>query len=273
MERGHRGNHAGDADRRTDQSGPEAPQRLVVTPIADHLIGPAGPVLRTLLAGAALMLLIACANVAGLQVSRAARRERAFAIRAALGASGRRLAIQVLAESALITARRPCRRGGRRLRDHARAPVAGARRRPAARPGRAPRHPRPRLRGRGHLRDGGVVGAVADPRRPSGRRRDGARAELTADPGSARAPDPARHRRRPDRRRPHAADRHRALPPHRARAGSHRARLRPGPAARLRRLSGRPTTWRAGTPSTTRCCAACRPRRTSSRPARCCCVR
>ena len=84
--------------------GPEAPERLVVTPIADHLIGPAGPVLRTLLAGAALMLLIACANVAGLQVSRAARRERAFAVRAALGASGGRLALQVLAESALITA-------------------------------------------------------------------------------------------------------------------------------------------------------------------------
>ena len=89
------------ADRK---DGPEAPERLVVTPIADHLIGPAGPVLRTLLAGAALMLLIACANVAGLQVSRAARRERAFAIRSALGASGRRLAIQVLTESALITA-------------------------------------------------------------------------------------------------------------------------------------------------------------------------
>ena len=83
--------------------GPQAAQRLVVTPIASHLLGPAGPVLRTLLAGAVLMLLIACANVAGLQVSRAARRERALAIRSALGASSRRLAAQVACESALIT--------------------------------------------------------------------------------------------------------------------------------------------------------------------------
>jgi putative ABC transport system permease protein len=85
------------------QKGPQAAERLVVTPLASHLLGPAGPVLRTLLAGAILMLLIACANVAGLQVSRAARRERALAIRSALGASGRRLATQVACESALVT--------------------------------------------------------------------------------------------------------------------------------------------------------------------------
>ena len=59
--------------------------------------------LWTLLGGAALMLLVACANVAGLQVSRAARRERALAIRIALGARHGHLVRQSVAESVLIT--------------------------------------------------------------------------------------------------------------------------------------------------------------------------
>ena len=85
------------------EGGPEPPEQIVVQPIAAYLLGPAGPVLRTLLAGALLMLLIACANVAGLQVARAARHQRALAIQAALGASPRRLAALVLCESALLT--------------------------------------------------------------------------------------------------------------------------------------------------------------------------
>jgi putative ABC transport system permease protein len=94
-----------DVMRSADRAGGPAPaDRLVVTPIAAYLLGPAGPVLRTLTAGAVLMLLIACANVAGLQVTRAARRERALAIRAALGASSTRLALQVACESLLVTA-------------------------------------------------------------------------------------------------------------------------------------------------------------------------
>jgi putative ABC transport system permease protein len=61
--------------------GPEPPERLVVTPISEHLLGPAGPV----------------------QVSRAARRERGLAIRAALGASSHGLTFGVIVESALLT--------------------------------------------------------------------------------------------------------------------------------------------------------------------------
>lgn len=91
--------------RSRDREGrPEPPMQIVLQPIRDYLLGPAGPVLRVLLGGALLMLLIAAANVAGLQVSRASRHQRALAIRSALGASPRRLAAHVLAESAALTA-------------------------------------------------------------------------------------------------------------------------------------------------------------------------
>lgn len=90
--------------RTTDpQGGPEPPSEAVVTPIATYLLGPAQPVLMTLLGGAALMLLIVCANVAGLQVSRATSRQRMLAIRAALGASNARLVGHTLIESVLLT--------------------------------------------------------------------------------------------------------------------------------------------------------------------------
>jgi len=86
------------------RGGPEPPQSLVATPIADYLLGPAGPVLRTLLGGAALMLLIACVTVAGLHVTRALREQKVLAVRAALGASIGRLAAEVLIESVITTA-------------------------------------------------------------------------------------------------------------------------------------------------------------------------
>jgi putative ABC transport system permease protein len=90
--------------RSTDvQGGPEPPSHVVVTQISAYLLGPAGPVLWTLLAGAVLMLAIACANVAGLQVSRSARRQRVLAIRMAVGASGWHVVTQMLIESALVT--------------------------------------------------------------------------------------------------------------------------------------------------------------------------
>ena len=90
--------------RTTDTSGgPEPPTDAVVTGVRSYLLGPAEPVLWTLLGGAALMLLVACANVAGLQVSRAARRERALAIRLALGARHGHLVRQSTTESVLIT--------------------------------------------------------------------------------------------------------------------------------------------------------------------------
>jgi predicted permease len=67
-----------------------------------RLRGPFGGVLWLVLAGVALLLLIVCANAAGLLVTRAAGRQAELAIRVALGATRGQLAGPLLAEAVLL---------------------------------------------------------------------------------------------------------------------------------------------------------------------------
>lgn len=72
-------------------------------PLKRDVVGDVGTVLGILMGALALVLLLVCANVANLVLVRARARRQEFAIRAALGAGGRRIARELLVESLTLS--------------------------------------------------------------------------------------------------------------------------------------------------------------------------
>jgi len=75
---------------------------VTVLPLGEEIVGNVRPMLTTILGAVAVLLLIACANLASLSLARAAGRQRDLAVRAALGAARSQLVRLLFAESAVL---------------------------------------------------------------------------------------------------------------------------------------------------------------------------
>jgi predicted permease len=76
--------------------------RVAVVPLQEAVVGAHRPLLLVLQGAVGLVLVMVCANLAGLILARAASRQDELSIRAALGASRARLILQLSAEALLL---------------------------------------------------------------------------------------------------------------------------------------------------------------------------